>query len=103
MARDLDAHAKPPDAIRQVYKHFQKLNPRHVDQDEEIIDTSRLDGNPHVTASSTLELPTNIKTTFVDFAGSQAEESEDAKVFSVNAIPGKSANLNIGRAFSEAI
>ena len=27
MAGPRDAHAKPPDAIRQVYKHFQKLKP----------------------------------------------------------------------------
>lgn len=99
MAGPLDAHAKPPDAIRQVYKHFQKLDPRRVDQDDAIIDTCHLDGNSHVSASSLLQLPANIRQTFVNFAGTQVGETESLKVYSVNAIPGKSVNLNIGRAF----
>lgn len=99
MAGDLDAHAKPPDAIRQVYKHFQKLNPRLVDQDDGIIDTFHLDGNSHISPSSLLQLPANIRQTFVNFAGDQAGETENLKVYSVNAIPGKSVNLNIGREF----
>jgi len=97
MASSLDAHAKPPDSIRQVYKHFQKLDPRAADQDGGMIDTRLLhDKHPHVSSTSLLELPANIKETFVDFVGHQMPATESAKVYSVNTIPGKSANLNIG-------
>ena len=97
MASSLDAHAKPPDSIRQVYKHFQKLDPRAADQDGGMIDTRLLhDKHPHVSSTSLLELPANIRETFVNFVGHQMPATESAKVYSVNAIPGKSANLNIG-------
>ena len=97
MAITLDAHAKPPDSIRQIYKHFQKLNARAVDQDDGIIDTHSLHENhPHVSPTSLLQLPANIRETFTDFAGDHVAVTEEAKVYSVNAIPGKSVNLNIG-------
>jgi alkylated DNA repair protein alkB family protein 1 len=97
MAAHLDAHAKPPDSIRQIYKHFQKLNPRAVDQDNGIIDTRLLhEGHPHVSPTSLLQLPANIREIFTNFAGGQITATEEAKVYSVHAIPGKSANLNIG-------
>ena len=97
MASSLDAHAKPPDSIRQIYKHFQKLDPRATDQDDGIIDTRLLhEKHPHVSSTSLLELPANIRETFADFVGHQLPATESAKVYSVNAIPGKSANLNIG-------
>ena len=97
MAITLDAHAKPPDSIRQIYKHFQKLNPRAVDQDDGIIDTHSLHENhPHVSPTRLLQLPANIRETFTDFAGDHVAVTEEAKVYSVNAIPGKSVNLNIG-------
>lgn len=98
MAGHRDAHAKPPEAIRQVYKHFQKLKPVAVDQDKSIIDTCQLREHPDVSASSLLQLPTNVRQTFTDFAGAQINDSTIPTVYSVNAIPGKSANLNIGRA-----
>ena len=98
MAHHLDAHAKPPEAIRQVYKHFQKLKPQALDQDENIIDTSLVhDAHPHLSPTSLLQLPADIRETFIDFAGVQVPETEHPKIYSVNAIPGKSANLNIGR------
>lgn len=98
MATHLDAHAKPPEAIRQVYKHFQKLNPRAVDQDENIIDTAQIrDGHAHVSPTGLLQLPANIREAFIDFAGTEIPEITPPKIYSVNAIPGKSANLNIGR------
>jgi hypothetical protein len=97
MAAHLDAHAKPPDSIRQIYKHFQKLNARAVDQDDGIIDTHSLHENhPHVSPTSLPQLPANIRETFTDFAGDHVAVTEEAKVYSVNAIPGKSVNLNIG-------
>jgi hypothetical protein len=93
----LDAHAKPPDSIRQIYKHFQKLDPRAFDQDEGIIDTHFLhEQHSHASPSSLLQLPANIRGVFVDFVGGQITATEEAKIYSVNAIPGKSANLTIG-------
>jgi hypothetical protein len=97
MAGPRDAHAKPPQAIRQVYKHFQKLKPDAVDQDASIIDTRELSEHPDVSPSSVLQLPTNVSHTFTDFAGAQINDSTTPTVYSVNAIPGKSANFNIGR------
>ena len=97
MAGPRDAHAKPPDAIRQVYKHFQKLKPDAVDQDNSIIDTRQLREHPDVSPSSVLQLPTSVRQTFTDFVGVQINDSTMPTVYSVNAIPGKSANLNIGR------
>jgi hypothetical protein len=97
MAAHLDAHAKPPDSIRQIYKHFQKLNPRVVDQDDGIIDTQLLhEDQPHVSPTSLLQLPANIRDVFTSFAGGGITATEEAKIYSVNAIPGKSANLDIG-------
>jgi hypothetical protein len=98
MAGPRDAHAKPPEAIRQVYKHFQKLKPDAVDQDCSIIDTRQLSEHPDVSPSSLLDLPMSVHQTFTDFAGVQINDSAMPTVYSVNAIPGKSANLNIGRA-----
>ena len=98
MASHLDAHAKPPEAIRQVYKHFQKLNPRAVDQDKDIIDTSQVhDGHPHLSPTSLLQLPADLRETFIKFADVQVPEVEQPAIYSVDAIPGESANLNIGR------
>lgn len=97
MATHLDAHAKPPASIRQIYKHFQKLDPRAVDEDDGIIDTHLLhESHPHVSPTSLLQLPANIRETFTNFVGGQITATEEPKVYSVNAIPGKSANLNIG-------
>jgi hypothetical protein len=98
MAGPRDAHAKPPEAIRQVYKHFQKLKPDAVDQDSIIIDTLQLRDHPGVSLSSLVQLPTNVRQAFTDFAGAQIRNSAMPAVYSVNGIPGKSANLNIGRA-----
>jgi hypothetical protein len=98
MAGPRDAHAKPPEAIRQVYKHFQKLKPDTLDQDNSIIDTRRLREHPDVSRSDLLQLPTSVRQTFADFAGAQVSYSTMPTVYSVNAIPGKSANFNIGRA-----
>lgn len=103
MAALLDAHAKPPEAIRQVYKHFQKLDPPKIDQDSDLIDSRHLSSNPDVSPSSLLQIPADVRQTFIDFAGGQVSETEKAMVYSVNAIPGKSANLNIGRAFVETV
>ena len=97
MAVHLDAHAKPPDSIRQIYKHFQKLHPRAIDQDDSVIDTHLIDeSHPHLSSTSLLQLPANIREIFTNFAGGQITATEEAKVYNVNAIPGKSANLNIG-------
>jgi hypothetical protein len=98
MASPMDAHAKPPEAIRQVYKHFQKLKPRDFDdQDNEITDTHQLHENdPRISPTGLLRLPANIRETFIDFAGSQIGETDEPTIYSVNAIPGKSADLNIG-------
>jgi hypothetical protein len=98
MAITMDAHAKPPEAIRQVYKHFQKLKPRAFDdENHDIIDTCQLHKkHPHVTGTSLLQLPPNIQQTFEDFVGARITETEEPVIYSVNAIPGKSANLNIG-------
>lgn len=98
MATHLDAHAKPPEAIRQVYKYFQKLRPQALDQDENIIDTIQVhDENPHLSPTSLLQLPADLRETFIEFAGVSIPEVEQPAIYSVNAIPGKSANLNIGR------
>jgi len=99
MAGPRDAHAKPPEAIRQVYKHFQKLKPSALDQDSTIIDTRQLSEHPDVSLSDLLQLPANVRRTFTDFAGTQISDSAMPAIYSVNAIPGKSANFNIGRAF----
>lgn len=98
MATAMDAHAKPPEAIRQVYKHFQKLNPRVFDsQDNDIIDSHQLnERHPRVSPTTSLQLPANIRDTFTEFVGAQLTDTEEPKIYSVDAIPGKSANLNIG-------
>lgn len=93
MAAPLDAHAKPPDAIRQIYKRYQKLTPRAFDEDADIIDTLRLQDSQHVSLSNLVQLPADIRQVFLDFAGSQTDSPDDPKVYHVDAIPGKSATL----------
>lgn len=103
MAAHLNAHAKPPETIRQVYKHFQKLDPRKIDHDGDLIDFRHLESSSDVSPSSLLQLPADVRQTFIDFAGGQVSETEKPVVYSVNATPGKSANLNIGSASIETV
>ena len=37
----LDAHQKPPEAFRAIYKKYQKMTPAALDQDLNILDFSR--------------------------------------------------------------
>lgn len=96
MAAPLDAHAKPPDAIRQIYKRYQKF-----DEDADIIDTLRLQDSQHVSLSNLVQLPADIRQVFLDFAGSQTDSPDDPKVYHVDAIPGKSATLTFAGHSSE--
>ena len=38
---DIDAHAKPPQKLRDVYKRYQKLSRQHLDSDIQICDIQR--------------------------------------------------------------
>ena len=67
----LDPHQRPPDAIRNVYKRYQKMKLQNLDRDREIIDLSRdLSADPNTKVRIVKELDVDgLTTTFRWFAG----------------------------------
>lgn len=94
-ARPLDAHAKPPSKLREIYKHFQKLKFTNADHHPaDLLDTLNL--QPPSGSASLLErhlqLPADLRRIFSDFL----QCSEDVvslpdlrPVYEVEDMPGK--------------
>ena len=99
MSRSLDVRAKPPAAIRDVYKHVQKLRTDALHGDPDVIDLGQ-DSNitsPHLRPVPMTLLPTELRTAFLDFLGSSTSEADvlhailgnRQTVFEATAVPGK--------------
>lgn len=91
----LDAHAKPPAQIREVYKRFQKLSVRDLATASDLIDSRSSEGDSRLSltdSASFAQLPSDLKEIFENFAGSSCGEAQQSTVFAVNDIPGTFAS-----------
>jgi hypothetical protein len=91
MSVSLDPHARPPAAIQEVYKRFQKLGIKAIEDDSKVIDIRHLEKDGRVfraSTSSLVQLPANIRGIFVDFAGDLSLPAEPTSVYGITEIPG---------------
>ncbi|SMQ50032.1 unnamed protein product [Zymoseptoria tritici ST99CH_1A5] len=67
----LDAHAKPPSSLRNVYKHYHKLKPTALESHPDLIqfDGYSSSSTSHVRPTRLLDLPTELRQFFSDFLG----------------------------------
>ena len=72
---DLDPHRRPPPSLQMIFKRYQKLPARHVDEDTEIIDFARNSGLEHVK-----ELRTIRKCSASSFGLQDAHPTQDGQV-----------------------
>ena len=101
---NIDAHAKPPAAIKDVYKKFQKLDAAKLDKHPDLLDLSSNNGFDDGLAqvSHIEELPCDLRQVFIDFLAPSEDQttSQEAKgdphayqqrstVYEVEALPGK--------------
>ncbi|KAK3717419.1 hypothetical protein LTR37_005808 [Vermiconidia calcicola] len=73
---NIDAHAKPPAAIKEVYKKFQKLDAAKLDeQHPDLLDlsSSSARNDDLVQVSHIRELPCDLRQVFLDFLTSSAD------------------------------
>lgn len=89
----LDAHERPPDRIRNVYKRYQKLRGAALDNDSDLLDlsVSNMAGQLHVVRSIS---PTDLASAFQGFMadGSESLVLPDASVpvYEHRHMPGRS-------------
>lgn len=87
----LDAHAKPPEPIKSVYKTYQKLSKEQLADGNDLIDPLHYDGD-----GSLLTLPPALRETCATFLSAPSGyttdyhvSSEPPSAFEVSSIPGK--------------
>ena len=89
MSNHLNAHAKPPDAIREVYKRYQKLDAAALNAQPDLIDP-RDAKDERLLPTNVLQLPTNLREIFTDFTGHHdTAQSPLPSVFETKDLPGK--------------
>lgn len=100
----LDAHAKPPSAIRELYKTLQKIDAGALDCHDGVLDTVEVERRASIPASTGLpfELPGDTRQHFLDFLGNPPESATTLKgdllsstscsprAFAVGEVPGMS-------------
>lgn len=95
---DRNAHAKPPQQLREIYKHFQKLEQEALDPSHDILNFSKHDQNARnrFRADET-EWSVNLNAAFQTFSGldklslnGTAQNSAAPKVVECKQVPGKS-------------
>lgn len=87
----LNAHAKPPVAIRDVYKRFQKIGAGDLAAAGDIIDSSLPENDTRLSSvepSSFAQLPNGIREIFENFAGPSGSPSLHSAVYALKEIPG---------------
>ncbi|KAF2162299.1 hypothetical protein M409DRAFT_27303 [Zasmidium cellare ATCC 36951] len=79
MANDLDAHAKPPAKLREVYKEYQKLKPAALTNRPDLIqfDEDTSPSNDQVLVAKGTQLPQELRQIFLDFLSERPEHLED--------------------------
>ena len=97
MPNDPTAHERPPAAIKDVYKAYQKLDRLSLDARRDLIDLSTLgDDSNHTLIPSGVELlPAELRKAFLDFLGTHQPRAtwitslESSRVLEVTSVPGK--------------
>jgi hypothetical protein len=92
----LDAHAKPQEAVKDVYKAFQRSKSTALATHPELIDRVALGHQESdiLTPSTTMELPSDLRRVFLDFlyTGDNSTPytvNTAPQIFEVTAVPGK--------------
>lgn len=99
ISNDLDAYAKPPKAIKDVYKSFQKLDRTSSNRHSHLPDLSNCERErvDHFKRSNIALLPMEIRQTFREFlrangnptVGLELDLDLEATIFQVISVPGK--------------
>lgn len=99
MAKKLDAHAKPPEKLREVYKEYQKLKPTSLKDHPGLIQVNEglLSSNDQASVAERTRLPTELRDILLTFLRDQSNHDEDdvpsvlehMPVYQVPNIPGK--------------
>lgn len=96
--KGLNAHDRPPEAVRQSYKKYTKCSLSDIDHDPEILDLQRLDPDQLPTSITVSQYMSSqdLRLAFDDFiCGSHASDKEHAPlaenipVFTHNAVSGQ--------------
>lgn len=99
MVNKLDAHAKPPARIREVYKEFQKAKPADLERNPRLLqfgETSKPENEHRGLAT----LPVELRQIFCDFLGAAdacdlpEQDMKERKCYEIPEIPGKSTHEN---------
>lgn len=100
MANSLDAHAKPPARIREVYKEFQKAKPADLEHNPSLLQFDETSEHEHE-HRGLATLPAELRQIFCDFLNSgegdalPGQDMKERKCYEIPEIPGKSTSKNI--------
>lgn len=95
MANNLDAHAKPPARIREIYKDFQKAKPADLERNPRLLQFDESSKDEHE-LPGVAKLPAELRQVFCDFLGSRhggdllEQDTKERKCYEIPEIPGKS-------------
>lgn len=99
MVNDLDAHAKPPVKLREVYKEYQKLKTKSVENYPGLIqfDASCSPSHNYAVPTKGAELPSELRNILMDFLRDEESKTNDSlqhdqdqrPIYQVPNIPGK--------------
>jgi len=91
VAPALDAHAKPPTRLREVYKRFQKISADALRTANDIVTTQWNSNGPNMSPagrSSFPQLPDDIESVLGIFTGMASSPTQHSAVCAVDDIPG---------------
>jgi hypothetical protein len=83
----LDAHARPPEAIRSIYKQYQKLPKDEIDKDEGMVDFHRDEAATHFSLLRTID-STSLSFDATQCAGRNSSAPRVASVYGTERLPG---------------
>jgi hypothetical protein len=108
MSTDSAVYERPPTAIKDIYKFYQKLPVPSLDARQDVIDLSKTGDDSNSLRPSSIEiLPAELRKSFLGFLGSSqsstsaTSSSEPMEVFEVASIPGKPFNPHISTSSEE--
>ncbi|KAK4508410.1 hypothetical protein PRZ48_002148 [Zasmidium cellare] len=89
MANDLDAHAKPPARLREVYKEYQKLKPSALDDSPNLIqfDNDARPSNDQVVEDKSVRLPNELREILSEFLSEHTDHSRNGIPFELKQTP----------------
>ena len=95
----LDAHEKPPNHLRSLYKRYQHCSAEELEHDSDVIDIQRVHENP-LQLLQKAKFPIDTGIAFANFHGSPIKHSQPLDhcsqtfAFEVTNIPGRLINSN---------